>query len=243
MSRPANPHLPQALAEAAAEIFAERGLAATRVEDITQRAGASKGAFYMHFDSKEALYLSIAGQFLAEVLEKLQEFGRCIDAHPLHSPASLAAMTEADQGFCDFLWERRRPLAMVLEGARGTPSAHLTDDFLDTVDKHFRESMAHHQSLLPPGVLALDPEFLSMMATGILFMFARRVIHSAAKPEIAGQLTLFRRIIATGMFLAPMPLAARTGAGSEGADCCFSTLGSLAMPGLAGGEASAQGSG
>ena len=45
----------QQLLDHAAELFAERGYAATRVVDICARAGVAKGLFYWYFDSKEDL--------------------------------------------------------------------------------------------------------------------------------------------------------------------------------------------
>jgi AcrR family transcriptional regulator len=41
--------------DAALELFTEKGFAATRVEDIAQKAGISKGTIYLYFPSKEAL--------------------------------------------------------------------------------------------------------------------------------------------------------------------------------------------
>ncbi len=45
----------QRLLDAAAEVFAAKGYAGTRVADIAGRAGLSNGALYAHFDSKAAL--------------------------------------------------------------------------------------------------------------------------------------------------------------------------------------------
>ena len=41
-----------ALLEAAAELFAKQGYAATTLNDISERAGMTRGAFYWHFSSK-----------------------------------------------------------------------------------------------------------------------------------------------------------------------------------------------
>ena len=49
------------LLRAAEAAFTERGLAAARVEDITERAGVSKGAFYLHFQSKDDCFKQIVG--------------------------------------------------------------------------------------------------------------------------------------------------------------------------------------
>jgi len=53
------------LMEAALACFAERGYDATGVAEICQRAGVSKGAFYYHFASKQALFLALLDQWLA----------------------------------------------------------------------------------------------------------------------------------------------------------------------------------
>ena len=46
----------QQLLDRAADLFAERGYAETRVIDIVKAAGVAKGLFYWYFDNKEALF-------------------------------------------------------------------------------------------------------------------------------------------------------------------------------------------
>jgi len=46
----------QQLLDGAAELFAERGYADTRVIDIVRHAGVAKGLFYWYFENKEALF-------------------------------------------------------------------------------------------------------------------------------------------------------------------------------------------
>lgn len=47
------------LLDAAEELFAERGIAATPIEEIAERAGFSRGAFYSNFVDKDALVMAI----------------------------------------------------------------------------------------------------------------------------------------------------------------------------------------
>jgi AcrR family transcriptional regulator len=47
------------LMDAAFEVFAEQGLAATSVEQIAERAGFTRGAFYSNFSTKEELLLAL----------------------------------------------------------------------------------------------------------------------------------------------------------------------------------------
>jgi AcrR family transcriptional regulator len=50
----------QQLLDRAAELFAERGYAETRVIDIVRAAGVAKGLFYWYFENKEALFTELA---------------------------------------------------------------------------------------------------------------------------------------------------------------------------------------
>ncbi len=49
------------LLEAARDVIRAQGFAATTVDDLCRAAGVSKGAFFHHFDSKEALGVAAAG--------------------------------------------------------------------------------------------------------------------------------------------------------------------------------------
>lgn len=59
-----------ALIEAARTVFSEQGLSAASIEQVTQAAGFTRGAFYSNFDSKEALMLAVMDQ------ERQQETAR-----------------------------------------------------------------------------------------------------------------------------------------------------------------------
>lgn len=53
-----------ALVRAAIELFGERGFHATSVQELVDAAGLTKGAFYHHFDSKEAVLHVIHDEFV-----------------------------------------------------------------------------------------------------------------------------------------------------------------------------------
>src|SRR5260370_10753406 len=48
--------------EAALELFVERGFAATRLDDVAERAGLSKAAIYLYFDDKVGLFQGVIRQ-------------------------------------------------------------------------------------------------------------------------------------------------------------------------------------
>ncbi len=53
------------LYEIAEKLFAERDYTSVSVEDITSKAGITKGAFYVHFESKDALIAELIANYTA----------------------------------------------------------------------------------------------------------------------------------------------------------------------------------
>jgi AcrR family transcriptional regulator len=74
---------------AAAASFAEHGYDATGVEEICRRAEVSKGAFYHHFPSKQAVFLQLLEQWLAGLDEQVAG----IRAETGDVPAALVSMS------------------------------------------------------------------------------------------------------------------------------------------------------
>lgn len=57
------------LLDAAAQVFAEVGLGDASVEAICERAGFTRGAFYSNFESKDELFVELAGRFASQQVE------------------------------------------------------------------------------------------------------------------------------------------------------------------------------
>lgn len=77
--------------EVAARAFAERGYAGASLNDLIREAGLTKGAFYFHFPSKEALAIAVLRH------KQEQWAGRVLSATLEHSTAidRMNAMVEA----------------------------------------------------------------------------------------------------------------------------------------------------
>ncbi len=106
MSRVADPRAKITLLRAAEEVFAEKGLAGAKVEEIARRSGVSKGAFYLHFESKEAALKQLLESFLA----RCQSFFAPPSAYPglPEDPSDLLDFTlERDVQIYEFLWQNR----------------------------------------------------------------------------------------------------------------------------------------
>jgi len=62
---------PAEITDAAMAAFAEKGYAATRVEEVAKRAGVSKGLLYLYFKTKEELFKAVIRNFVSPRLDAL----------------------------------------------------------------------------------------------------------------------------------------------------------------------------
>ena len=60
---------PAEILEAALAVFAEKGYAATRMDDIAQRAGVTKGTIYLYFESKEAVFRGLVQESIGATIK------------------------------------------------------------------------------------------------------------------------------------------------------------------------------
>jgi AcrR family transcriptional regulator len=79
------------IVERAAELFAQRGIAGTSVDEVLAAAGAGKGQFYHYFRGRDELAAAAVGFRCAQVVTGLTE--------ALGSVSSLAGLEEALAGF------------------------------------------------------------------------------------------------------------------------------------------------
>jgi AcrR family transcriptional regulator len=64
---------PSEIIAAALESFAERGFAATRLDDIAARAGVTRGTLYLYFSSKEELFKAVVRQSIVPILARAED--------------------------------------------------------------------------------------------------------------------------------------------------------------------------
>lgn len=93
------------LLETAMTLFSEKGFHNTTIQEITQRSGISKGAFYSHFQSKEDITLSIFKHYYQCVMDELE-----LVRHQVSEPTqSLAKQIEV---FLNLLMENKEFIMM-----------------------------------------------------------------------------------------------------------------------------------
>lgn len=67
---------PSELMEAALSLFVEKGFAATRVEEVAQRAGVSKGTLFLYFPSKVDLFKAVVRE---NIVGRFDEWNQAFD--------------------------------------------------------------------------------------------------------------------------------------------------------------------
>ena len=80
---------PGEIAQAALACFAERGYAATRLDEVARRAGVTKGTLYLYFPNKEELFKTVVRE---AILPNLANSETLIEQATEPAPAVLAQL-------------------------------------------------------------------------------------------------------------------------------------------------------
>jgi AcrR family transcriptional regulator len=189
MARRPAPGVHEALLDAAREEFARAGVERARVEDIARRAGISKGAFYLHFRTKEDALREIVQRFLGALEDHARRrpeiSARAARAASTESTvaASFAAECAADVDLLELLWRHREIVEAVENG--GKAYRELLSGFRARMRALVTERIAEAQRSgvlrrdLPAGVVA-------DVVVGAYEDLSRRMPDMAEKPDLAG---------------------------------------------------------
>ena len=70
---------PGEIVAAALEVFAEKGFAAARLDDIAARAGVSKGALYLYFETKQDLFEAVVRDAISPNIAAVEAAAQAMD--------------------------------------------------------------------------------------------------------------------------------------------------------------------
>ena len=70
---------PGEIVDAALELFAEKGFAAAKLDDIARRAGISKATLYLYFETKEEIFRAVARAAVASLLQAFEGQAEAFD--------------------------------------------------------------------------------------------------------------------------------------------------------------------
>lgn len=64
---------PGEIVQAALEVFAEKGFAAAKLDEIAKRAGISKGALYLYFETKEDIFRAVVREAVVPNIDVVED--------------------------------------------------------------------------------------------------------------------------------------------------------------------------
>lgn len=198
MARPADPNSRSALIAAARREFVRHGIQKARIEDITAACSLSKGAFYLHFDSKEALFgelvLRLQQRMDAMLDARHREYQQAYKAlGPLRgrelAPGAprRTALEELDmrhdRAALEVIWEHRDVIDVLLRGSQGTNFEGVMWEF---VDREVQRVVEANEQLKKLGVCKaeLPSEVVGSMVVGTWVLLARRMARLTEKPDL-----------------------------------------------------------
>lgn len=218
MARRPDPGAREALIDAARREIGRHGLARARVEDIARRAGISKGAFYLHFRSKEDAFEEIVQRFLGALEDQTrrrqeaeERFER--EHQGVTGPALISAQVEfecaVDTESLELLWSHRHVLRAL--DTAGPAYARKLAGFRRRLGEVLRDRIASKQAA---GRLRddIDPAVVADLLFGTYEGVARRMIEMPAKPDLAAWTRSFLVILYEGMLARPAARGARPAA-------------------------------
>lgn len=213
MARPADPHARAAVVAAAREQFREHGIQGARIEDITAACGLSKGAFYLHYESKEALFTELVLQFEQQLDALFAERTAEEDAFfakrgPFHSKdftersGRLAAMealqARHDLATLELMWSWRDVIHVLIAGSQGTAFDGV---IWHAIDREQQRVVHFADRLKKFGVIRSDipSDVIAMMLMGAWVLTMRQMVAQPEKPDFAVVLSQLNRLVSEGL--------------------------------------------
>lgn len=208
MARPRDPLARSALVAAARREFVRSGIQKARIEDITQASGLSKGAFYLHFESKEALFRILVDALELEFerirVERELSYGELLSRGLPGRGNSAPFVVElmeldgiSDRKLLELMWDWRDVTDVLLRGSQGTEFETVMWAMLDReVERVERQCV----SLKEAGLIRGDVHsyVLGSMIVGTYLLVARRMALLPEKPDFEPWVQALQSVIADG---------------------------------------------
>jgi AcrR family transcriptional regulator len=171
---------PGEILDAAFEAFADRGFAATRLEDVAARAGVTKGTIYVYFATKEKLFEEMVRSHSAGLLAGVD---KVLATTEVSAPDKLRALLEFLYDRCAADRRCREILRFMIAEGKFFPQL-VAEHYRDFVTPMFGLVAA----LLEEGVRAgafradLNRETVRVVIAPTLFLGVVRLIFGEATP-------------------------------------------------------------
>ena len=217
MARPADPKARDALIAMARLEFVKHGIRGARIEDITAAGGLSKGAFYLHFESKEQLFGELVNGLVAG-LELTSQARQDLVAATLASGkpltpgefrkrsqrarAFLDQELALDVGVLELMWQHRDVVDVLIRGSQGTPFEGLIWAMVDRETARINSQIVEQGGALLCEGAELPADMLASLVVGTYLLLAKRMVTLSEKPDLRSWASALQRLLHEG---SPLP--------------------------------------
>ncbi len=176
--------------QSALEVFAQKGFHETKMDDIAQASGVSKGALYLYFRSKKALYEAILQYVYSVLLEKIEyAIDQAGESHTARLAAALHAGLE--------LFEKHKTLSrFVLSVTQvGTPFSDFLFELYEALVQRIMDELK--ESDVPYD--DEDKEVLAWMWVGALHILVYRWLKTGKPDHLTSLHPLIFQTLVSGL--------------------------------------------
>jgi AcrR family transcriptional regulator len=203
MARPQDPNAKVELLRAAEQVFVEHGLEKAHVEQITARAGRSKGSFYLHFDSKEEAFRQIVESMTARLASFLDCMEPTVFADGQSPREVLEASQEREVELFEFLWQNRHVMRLVMQGGGSAQFGYLIEAFAERTRERTKQML---RLGIERGLhrADLDVEIASLVISGAYDRIARQIVRLDKKPDLHAWIRGIQKVLLAGISTDPV---------------------------------------
>lgn len=205
------PRTRAALLQAALETFAEHGFHGTSIEQICDRAGYTRGAFYSNFSSKEELFFALFDAHSERIIGRLTEMVDSIDAEGFSLDRFAELLPDLETGERDWFLVTTE---FTLHAIRDRQAAWM----LARHDARLRTQIARALTECVRGAgltLTVDPEELARL---LIAVREGELAQSYVEPDQLPPGELGRRYLAPLLSAVTVPAAEGAAGGEPGPD-------------------------
>ena len=176
------------LKEAALDVFSEKGIDATTVEEITEKADVGKGTLYQYFEDKEEIVVILAEEAIEHLIERIRSYES--------APESLEDMLEhLLNAHYEFFVDSSEEFLLLFQGKL---LLKLQSDTLDELEKPYLRYLAEIEdqlsTYLSPRIDPLKVRRLACAVAGFVFGFFSFAMIGMTEDEIEKSVKPLRRV-------------------------------------------------
>ena len=179
------------LLDAALAMFSDKGVEATAIEDITERADVGKGTFYRHFGNKEALVAALMETAVGRLVNELK---------PQKAPENLEAALEhlLDAHYAFFI-ERADEFLLLFQGRLLVKLQKESGEAEPQYAPYLKAVEQQVASFLPQAAADAKVRRMAAAMAGFVFVRSALVKPQAAPEEIDKVVQPLRRSFVAGL--------------------------------------------